>query len=159
MSSPVSAPNQIPNIGPPPANLTDAAFRINKELNRRASRPMVLSPHAKNKLELVHAEYLADIGEEAIRAARRADLATVDEIHVDHAVERLGARGNSSLVDAICNPVGGVIAGAGVASVYAIMFTAGPHSDIERFVSIALCVIGAILLTIGISVTVFRRKK
>jgi hypothetical protein len=116
---------------------------------------MALSTEARIRLELLHAEYLGDLGTEAVRLARRDRLTTVDREHVDRASTRLGfgesGRGASTL-----NSVGGVVAGIGLASAYAVTFNPGPHSTAEIVTAIVACILGAILLTAGVVLTMTR---
>ncbi len=141
-----------------PENILIAAQRINAELDRRSSRPMTLSPEARQRLELVHAEFLADVGREAVRIARRNRVTTVDQSHVDEANQRIGLGAGSSAFGNVANSLGGLLAGAGIESTYAIMFTNGPHSQGETLTAIVLSVLGAALLAVGLTVTFGRRR-
>jgi histone H3/H4 len=141
------------------ATLSDAAERINAELVRRLREPMTFSPEARERLAELHAEYLADLGQEAVRVARRAHVSTVDELHVRQASTRLGmGRSRGSALETAANTFGGVFAGAGIASVYALMFTPGPHGIGETAAALVLSVIGFVLLAIGLTVTFLRRS-
>lgn len=139
------------------ATLTEAALRINAELDRRPRDPMTISPEARDRLAELHAEYLADLGQEAVRTARRGHVSTVDELHVRQASVRLGSSRGSALETA-ANTFGGVFAGAGIASVYALMFTPGPHGTGETAMALVLSVIGFVLLAVGLTVTFLRRS-
>src|SRR5690348_6550194 len=79
-----------PPTGQLPANLAAAAQRIDQALNRNPNRPMTLSSEARTELEVRHAEYLGDLGQEAVRLARQESLSTVDRTHVAQAADRLG---------------------------------------------------------------------
>lgn len=128
-----------------------AAGRIDSELARRPSRPMSMSRQAREALALAHAEYLGALGEESVRLARRDRLTTVDAEHVDQAIRRLGqARSGSTLSDA-ANSLGGLLAGAGVASVYSIVFMSGPHSTAELLTALALSTMGFSSLVYGLT--------
>jgi histone H3/H4 len=134
-----------------PTSISHAIQRINDELNRRPSRPMTLSSGARQKLGLVQTEYLADIAQEAIRIARRGRLVTVDESHIDEAVERFasGKTGHNAATNA-ANTFGGLLAGAGIAMILAILFTPGKHGNLEIVTAFALSVIGFSLIMVGL---------
>ena len=141
---------------PVPANLVAAAARINSELSR--SGPMSISPAARARLEAVHAEFLGDVGQEAIRIARRASLATVDESHVDEAYQRISSKASSNGLATILNTVGGLLGGASLASIYAIAFTDGPHGTAEIITALLFSIVGFALLAIGLTLSVSRRR-
>ncbi len=142
---------------PAPPNLLVAAQRINEELLRRPQHTMAVSKLARERLELLHAEYLADLGMEAVRLARRENLHTVDQEQVDRAAESLRATRERNLAN-VANTIGGLIAGAGGASSYAVVFTSGPHSTVEVSTAIALCIIGFAILAAGITGTMLSRR-
>ncbi len=151
----MTGPGPLPVL---PAHLSLAATRIDGELRRRPAKRLSLSPDARDALALAHAEYLADLGQEAIRIARRDRLATVDQEHVEQAVRRLdqgAAKGNARTNAA--NSLGGVFGGAGLASAYAIVFTAGPHSTMEIVVALLLSVVGFSSLVYGLTASSGRR--
>jgi len=137
-------------------NLVAAAARINAELTR--SRPMSISPAARARLELVHAEFLGDVGQEAVRMARRASLATVDESHVSQAYERISSGANSNGPATILNTVGGLLGGAALASIYAIAFADSPHGTAEIVTALVLSVVGFALLAVGLTLSISRRR-
>ena len=137
-----------------PANVALAAQRINNELIRRPSKPMTFSHHARSKLEVLQTEYLADVAESAIRAARKDGLVTVDEAHVDSAAARIGSGAvGAGPVATAANTMGGLLAGAALASIYAIMFGQDAHSTAEIVTAITLSVLGFSLLAIGLTLT------
>lgn len=144
-----------PNL---PANLAAAAQRINGELVRRPQNPISLSTQAQTELEVLHAEYLGDLGQEAVRLARQDRLATVDREHVLQAAKRLGAGKADSGKAGAFSTVGGLIAGAGLAGVYQIMFGPGSHTTSEFLVVIALSVVGFILLSLGLAFSLIKRR-
>lgn len=132
-----------------PLNLVVAAQRINWELERRSDDVMTLSGQAREQLELLHGEYLADLGELAIRIARQDNLATVDRSHVNEANARLIAGSeNTSVSEAVTNTLGGLTGGAALASAYSLIFTPGPHSAAEGYVAAILGILSAVFLTI-----------
>jgi hypothetical protein len=146
------------DLQPGAAHLAEAGQRINAELNRRPSSKMVLNVKARERLEILHAEYLADLGNEAVRIARQSNLTTVDEHHVLEAYIRIGRSSPASKIVTPVNTIGGVVAGAGIASVRAVTFNPGPHTQLEILTAVALCVVGFILLTIGITLTFLNKK-
>lgn len=150
-------PVELPAL--PTETMVVAAHRINAELDRRTDQPLQLGANARECLALLHAEYLADLGQEAVRIARRSHVTTVDETHVRQASVRLGmGRVRTSALEASANTFGGVFAGAGIASVYAIMFTPGPHTTGETAVALALSVLGFVSLAVGLTLTFLRRS-
>src|SRR5258708_4964952 len=103
-------------------NLAVAAQRIDGALNHNPAKRMILSDEAATELQVLHAEYLGDLGVEAVRLAKREHLSTVDRTHVVQAADRIG--GDSSGVFAnVANSIGGLFAGAGLAGAYGIVFT------------------------------------
>ena len=141
---------------PVPANLAQAAIRINAELTRSA--PMTLSLNARTRLEIVHAEFLGDVGQEAIRIARRSGLSTVDEAHVDMAYERISSGSTGSGWATAANTVGGLLSGAGIASIYSITFTPGPHGTAEIVAALLLSAVGFALVVFGLTLALARRR-
>lgn len=138
--------------------LVEAGRRISAELNRKPRRPMALSPQAGEALEELHADYLAELGQESVRIARRNGLSTIDENHVRLACDKIGGPGGrSSASTTIANTIGGVISGAGIASVYNVFFGPGIHTSAEYATAIVLCVLGFVILTIGVMMTFLRR--
>jgi hypothetical protein len=140
-----------------PANLAVAAHRIDDALNHNPSKPMTLSPQASAELEVLHGEYLGDLGQEAVRVARREHLSTVDKTHVLQAADRISAD-SSSVFTNVANSIGGLFAGAGLAGGYNIVLTVGKHSAAEIAVTLILSIIGFILLAAGITAMVLRRR-
>lgn len=145
----------------PASPLSEAALRISEELNRKPQFPMVMDGRAVDKLEVVHGQYLGDVGEEAVRIARRAGLSTVDSTHVVEAAELVIAlqSRNRKSAPVVINTLGGLFGGAGLASAYALAFASGPHSPTEQVVGIALCVLGSILLTAGTVMELSKRSR
>jgi hypothetical protein len=135
--------------------MMEAMARIAAELY--AKKPMVFSPGARYRLESSHAEFLGDMGQEAVRIARRADLVTVDEAHVTSAYERISAGPSSSNIATAANSLGGVFTGAALASGYAIFFTEGPHTPMEFAVGIVLTALGFTLLAISFTISFLRK--
>ncbi len=105
-----------------------------------------------------HAEFLADLGVEATRLARKDRLNTVHRVHVEKAADRLGAGSGASGFATVCNTLGGVVAGIGVAGAYNLAFNPAPHTTAEQMATIALCVLGCIMLTIGLTITMTKSR-
>jgi hypothetical protein len=150
-----SAPALPDEAVPVPPKLLVAAQRINQELRRRPEEPLTLSFQAREQLELLHGEYLADLGALAARIARQENLSTVDRSHVNEANTRLisGAE-NTKLSEAITNTLGGLTGGGALASAYSLLFVPGSHSAAEGYVAAILGIISAVFLT-----TYFMRLK
>lgn len=138
-------------------DLAAAAQRIDGALNSHSGKRMILSDEATSELEVLHAEYLGDLGVEAVRLARKERLSTVDRTHVVQAADRIG--GDSSGVFAnVANSIGGIFAGAGLAGAYSIVFTPGHHSTSEIVVTLILAVVGFVLLAAGVTAMIIRRR-
>lgn len=119
---------------------------------------MSLSPRAAEVLEDLHSDYLAELGQQSVHLARRHRLSTVDENHVLQASEKIGGPGGrSSGLTTTANTIGGVIAGGGIASAYNVFFGPGIHTSAEFATAIALCVLGFVLLAIGVTITLIKR--
>lgn len=140
-----------------PANLAQAAQRIDGALSHNPNRPMALSNEATMELEVLHAEYIGDLGQEAVRLARREQLSTVDRTHVLQAADRI-AGDSSTVFSNIANSIGGLFAGAGLAGAYNIVFTPSKHSTAEIVVTLILSIVGFILLTAGVTAMIIRRR-
>jgi histone H3/H4 len=159
LSANLTVAGQVPSNpgGQLPANLAIAAQRIDNALNHNPNRPMTLSNEASTELEVVHAEYLGDLGQEAVRLARQEHLSTVDKTHVIQAADRIG-NDPSTVFSNVANSIGGLFAGAGLAGAYSIVFTPGKHSTAEIVVTLILSIIGFILLTAGVTAMILRRR-
>jgi hypothetical protein len=145
----------------PTGPLADAARRINDELRRKPQRIMRFDPAADVELEIVHAQYVGDVGEEAVRIARRQGLVNVDASHIEQAATWINAGGNrrQGSASTVLNTFGGLIGGAGAASIYALAYNPDPHTTAEHLTGLILCVLGAILLTAGSMLELTRRKR
>lgn len=84
------------------------------------------------------------------------NLATVDASHVNEASKRVGGPARGSALATAANTIGGVVAGSGMASTYAVVFTAGPHETPEILTAIMLSVVGFVLLTLGLALSARR---
>ncbi|WP_445163210.1 hypothetical protein ACTXG5_08290 [Mycobacterium sp. Dal123C01] len=134
--------------------LADAGLRIDRELHRTKMR---FSDEAGVALVDAHASFLGDLGVEAVRLTRKDRLTTVDRVHVEKAADRLGPATGPSGVASACNTVGGLVVGAGIAGTYRLAFDSGTHSTTQMMVTIALCVVGCILLAVGLTLTLTKR--
>jgi hypothetical protein len=119
---------------------------------------MSFDPDAAKALEEASTEYLADLGQEAIRLARKDRLRTVDREHIEQASERLGMGSSQGRLGSACSTLGGLLAGAGLAAGYAVAFTAGEHSTAEIVTAILLNIFGFFFLAVGITLTMVRRR-
>ncbi len=142
-----------PMAAPLPPQLASAGLRIDRQLQRRR---MSFDEDAGLALADAHADFLADLGVEAARLARKDRLNTVHRVHVEKAVDRLGAGSGASGFATVCNTLGGVVAGIGVAGAYNLAFNPAQHTTAEQMVTIALCIVGFVMLTVGVSITMIR---
>ena len=141
-----------------PADLALAGQRIDAELRRKSDRVMSFDRGAARALEEASTEYLADLGQEAIRLARKDRLRTVDREHIEQAEERLGMGSSQSHLGSASSTLGGLLAGAGLAAGYAVAFTAGEHSTPEIVTAIILNIFGFFFLAVGITLTMVRDR-
>jgi hypothetical protein len=137
------------------SELADAGLRIDKELRRKGE--IAFSKAGAAALANAHSNFVGDLGVEAIRLTRKDRMSTVDRVHIETAVDHLGASSTTSLVANACNTIGGVVAGIGFAGAYALRFGSGPHSTTEILVTLALSVVGCILLAVGLTMTFAKR--
>lgn len=159
MTTSTSAAQSTPTNTTVPTNLANAAKLISSELSRDPDNVMTLSPHAVSALEMAHASFLGDVGQESIRIARRANLRTVDDSHVKESAARLGLqRAKKSVVETALNSIGGVIAGAGIASIYAVNFGPGPHSSLENITGVVMALIGGVSLATGLTISALKHR-
>ena len=119
---------------------------------------MALTPDARAALEVEHAEHLGNVGVEAARLARRDGLSIVDAEHVEQAARRLGTASGGGVFATVGNSIGGVLLGAGVQSVYQIQFAPGPHTASESVVAAGFSLLGGVLVTLGMSLSLKRRR-
>ncbi|PWK90561.1 hypothetical protein C8D88_101579 [Lentzea atacamensis] len=158
-AQPIQAPSASTQSTSVPSTLTNATQLISSELSRDPNNVMTLSPHAVAALKSAHAAFLGDVGQESIRIARRANLRTVDDSHVKESAARLGLqRARKSVVETALNSIGGVIAGAGIASIYAVNFAPGPHSSLENITGVAMALIGGVSLATGLTISALKHR-
>lgn len=142
-----------PSASPIQPNIALAGQRLDEELRRRRNEPMTMSAAAVEMLEVLHGEYLGDLGQESIRIARRHGLSTVDQSHVKDAAAALGSSPRFATVSNSLNTIGGLLAGAGLAGIYSIFFssrTTDPTTS-ELAAAMGLSSMGILLLSVGIT--------
>jgi hypothetical protein len=112
---------------------------------------MTLTPGAGEALEEAYADFFGDVGIEAIRLARRVGLENIDRAHVETARSRIGTDMRKGRLGSVLSTAGGVVAGAGGTSIYAVLFTVGVHTTAEWMTGLVLTSIGFVLLAVGIT--------
>ena len=127
-----------------------ALRRIDGELTRRAKKVMTLSPGARISLELLHPEYLGDLGQTAVRIARQDRVSTVDAVHVERAAQLLVAGGGPQYLATALNSFGGLFAGLGGAVI--LDFAVGNQAQPTwvTIFGIVLAVVGFVAMTVGV---------
>lgn len=141
--------------------IIEAARRIEGEL-RRTTPPLNVSSAAWAELANAQAEHLSSVGIEAARIARRSQLGTVDTLHIRAANRHVMGSPRGTGVATASLAVGGVIGGAGVAFAMEIANRhAGdpPLTTSDLLVAMISTVVGAILLVIGIAITINNSKR
>lgn len=141
-----------------PHNLADAAASIDMELRRKRNKIMKLEESGGEALAEAHADFMADLGRDAIRLARKDGLQCVERTHVELAVKRYGTGAGESRLGSALSTLGGLLAGAGLAAGYGLLFTPGPHSTGEQTTTLAFCIFGFFLLAIGLTLTTMGRR-
>ena len=141
-----------------PPDLAAAGHSIDKELRRKPRKVMTMTADAGDALAEAHAEFLGDLGREAIRLARKDGLRTVDRVHVEQAAGRLGTGSSESKVGTAFSTMGGLLGGIGLAAAWNLAFGSGLHSTGEQIATIAVCVVGFVLLAVGLTLTVVGRR-
>lgn len=143
---------------PLPHNLAAASQAIEMELRRKPRKTMELRPDAGDALADAHADFLADLGREAIRLARNAGLGTVDRVHVEQAVGRLGMGSSSSTLGSVLLAAGGVPLGVGLTLVATMSSDGAKHSTADMYWMLAFLVPGLLLFTLGTLLTLIRTR-
>jgi hypothetical protein len=137
-----------------------ALHRISDEMSRRSGKSVVISGRAWDRLEEIHAEYLADVGQEAVRLARRAGLCVVDESHVDHAGSRIAVGiSRRTAVEKATSVFGGILAGVGIAAIHAIMYREGEPNPAELTTALGITGVSAVFLTVNLMLTFGTRAR
>lgn len=123
----------------------DDAVETLHEALRRRPLPREFSEQGLDVLYQRQAEFVEDLGLEAIRRARRARADVVSAADVERAADALGA-GSVSRRSAWVEALGGVFAGAGLGEFADVLSDEDPAALAIALPSI-LMVVGAVLLT------------
>ena len=143
-----------------PHNLAAAGQEIDIELRRKPGKPMEMSPSAGDALEDAYADFMTDLGREAIRLARNDGLSTVDPSHVEKAVGRLGmGSSGSSPRGFVLTTTGGLLTGFAGNGAFSLTFDSAARSTAEITTTLVLLVVGVIALTAGLLLTAVRIQK
>lgn len=122
--------------------LQQALARIQQEFSDNG--PKDLSNEARAALLDVHAEYLEDLGVEAVRVAKRSRLDTVSAKHIDEARSFVQSGSEPKVTQAVA-ALGGILAGAGAGQFLAVLSEKEPSTLGYALATIAL-VLGCLLL-------------
>lgn len=135
-----------------------ALRRIDAELSRRPKRLLTISAGARVALEISHPEYLADLGQLAVRLARSDRVSTVDAIHVERAAQLLVTGTGPQVLATVLNSLGSLFAGVGGAIV--VDFATDPTKQPVpvTIVGIVLSVLGFTVLSAGIFLSFTRSR-
>jgi hypothetical protein len=114
--------------------------------------PRAFSGQAVRELAIRQANFLEDVGLDAINLARRneADFVSASDVRAAEASLRSRA---SSFPDRLLEPVGGLIAGAGLAQLYAVLSApkSSPPSTLGYLIAAVSTIIGIALLAFGLA--------
>jgi hypothetical protein len=129
------------------ASISELALELGK---RRG--PKVFSQNAINELAVQQASFLQDVGFEAINTARRNQADVVSRADVQNAEATLRSRG-PTFPARLLEPVGGLIAGAGLSQLYAVLSAPrnSPPSVLAYSIATISTVIGIALLCFGLA--------
>jgi hypothetical protein len=105
--------------------LRQALDRIEEEFGKGG--PKDLSDEARAALLDAHAEFLEDLGVEAVRAAKRGGLDTVSARHIDEAHIFIQSGSESKVIQGFAT-FGGVLAGAGAGQFLAVLSEKDPSN-------------------------------
>jgi histone H3/H4 len=128
------------------AALNRALSRIRAEFD--GGRPSDLSDEARAALLDAHAEFLEELGIEAVRAARRDRSDVVSASHIDDARTIVRDPADNRRLRAI-GATGGILAGAGVGQLLAVLSEADP-SPLGYLLATAALVLGCVLLALAL---------
>lgn len=114
--------------------------------------PRVFSEHAVRELTIQQANFLEDMGLEAINLARRSQADVVSAADVRTAETSLRSHG-PSFPSRLLEPVGGLLAGAGLAQLYSVLSApkTAPPSNLAYLIAAISTVIGIGLLAFGLA--------
>jgi len=127
---------------PEDSALKRALDRIEKEFD--ANGPRDLSDEARAALLDAHAEFLEDLGVEAVRVAKRGGLDIVSARHIDDARVALQSGSESRVIQGV-SALGGVLAGAGAGQFLAVLSEKDP-SNLGYALATLFLVAGCLLL-------------
>jgi len=122
--------------------LNQALERIQQEFSEDGPRD--LSDEARAALLDVHAEFLEDLGVEAVRVAKRNQLDTVSARHIDEARVLVQSGSEPKVIQGVA-AVGGIFAGAGAGQFLAVLSEKEPSTLGYALATLAL-VAGCLLL-------------
>jgi histone H3/H4 len=126
--------------------LTQALERIRAEFD--GGGPNDLSDRARAALLEAHAEFVEELGVEAVRSARRSRSDAVSEIDIEEARRIVQSPSKTRLGEAM-GAVGGVLAGAGAGQLFAVLSQKNPSTAGYAAATIGL-VVGSILLAMAL---------
>lgn len=114
--------------------------------------PRIFSESAVRELAIQQADFLEDVGLDAINLARRSQADVVSAADIRNAEASLRSRG-PSFPGRMLEPVGGLLAGAGVAQLYSVLSAAktATPSTLAYLLAFASTVAGIGLLAFGIA--------
>jgi hypothetical protein len=121
------------------------------ELGKRRG-PKAFSRNAVNELVIQQANFLQDMGLEAINTARRNQADVVSGADVRNAEVTLRSRG-PSFPSRLLQPVGGLFAGAGLAQLYTVLSAPkdSPPSTLAYLIAAISTIVGIALLSFGLA--------
>jgi hypothetical protein len=114
---------------------------------------MKLETNGGEALAVAQADFLADVGRDAIGLARRDHLQCVERIHIERAAQRYGSGARESKAGSALSTLGGLVAGAGLGGGYNLLFGPGTHTTAETTTILIICILGFSLLFAGITLT------
>jgi hypothetical protein len=116
--------------------------------------PRVFSDHAVRELTIQQANFLEDMGLEAINLARRSQADVVSAADVRTAEATLREHG-SSFPSRIREPLGGLLSGGGIAQLYAVLSApkSAPPSTLSYLLAAISTIVGSAFSHLGWPVT------
>jgi hypothetical protein len=131
--------------------VTDSISALAGGLGKRRG-PKAFSEQATRELAIQQANFLEDMGIEAINRARRSQSDFVSASDVRSAEATLRDRG-PTLPGRLLEPAGGLLAGAGLAQLYSVLSAAktSPPSTSAYLIAAISTIIGIALLAFGLA--------
>lgn len=121
------------------------------ELGKRRG-PKSFSEQAVRELAIQQADFLEDVGLDAINLARRnqADLVSASDVRAAEAALRSRP---PTLPGRLLEPAGGLIAGAGLSQLYAVLSApeSAPPSTLAYLIAAVSTIVGIALLVFGLA--------